>query len=56
MSKPQPSDWKHDFMGQISDVRITKGMARYKTPWWRKLLMRLLPGKGWTYVRFTRKP
>jgi hypothetical protein len=49
-------DWHQDIEGRITDFRVTKGVARYKTPWWRKLLMRLLPGKGWTYVRFRCKP
>lgn len=45
-------DWRQDLQGRITDVRFTKGVARYKTPWWRKLLLRLLPGSEWTYVRF----
>ena len=45
-------DWVQDSQGNISDFRVTKGVARYETPWWRRLILRLLPGKGWTYVRF----
>lgn len=30
-----------ELKGNISDVRITKGSAKYKFPWWRRILIRL---------------
>jgi hypothetical protein len=34
----------------ITDVRITKGKALYRLPWWKRWLM------PWTVVRLYRKP
>jgi hypothetical protein len=40
--------------GEISDVRITRGYARYgRRSWWRRLLARWFP---WTLIHFHRVP
>lgn len=39
----------------ITDVRITKGGAVYRLPWYRRLLMRLLGRSHWHRVKITRR-
>lgn len=44
------SEWYQYPNSYISDFRITKGVARYKLSWWRRLFM------PWTVTRFYRNP
>jgi len=41
--------------GNISDVRITKGMTRFRLPWYRRLLLKLLGRSHWQHVTIQRK-
>jgi hypothetical protein len=43
-------EWNQQPDGQITDVRVTRGKALYRLPWWQRWLM------PWRRVRFSRKP
>jgi len=43
-------EWMPHPDGSISDVRVTRGKALYRLPWWKRWLM------PWTRWRFYRSP
>lgn len=41
--------------GEVLEVRITKGTARFQLPWYRRVLLKLLGRSHWQHVTIQRK-
>lgn len=46
-------EWS-DKNGRIDNVRVTRGKAAYRLPWWRRMMMRIIGRSHWHHVEINR--